>query len=44
MIQVEQQIRQAIKEFDEAAMRGDVTKIEALIADEYFHTDIHGKV
>ena len=44
MIAVEQQLRQAIKDFDEAAMRGDVAKIETLIADQYFHTDIVGKI
>ncbi len=42
--QIEQEVRQAIKEFDEAAARGDTPRIQSFIADQYFHTDVYGKV
>jgi ketosteroid isomerase-like protein len=41
---LEQEVRQAIKDFDDASSHGDVVKIEALVAYDYFHTDVKGKV
>jgi ketosteroid isomerase-like protein len=41
---LEQEIRQTIQEFDTAVSTGNVQKVESLIADEYLHTDIYGKI
>ncbi len=41
---IEQEVRQAIAELNEATTTGDMEKTESLIVDEYFHTDIYGKV
>jgi ketosteroid isomerase-like protein len=41
---IEQEVRKAIKDFDDASERGDVAKLEALITEDYFHTDVKGKV
>jgi len=41
---IEQEVRQAMEELNDATTTGDMEKTKSLIADEYFHTDIYGKV
>ena len=39
---IEQEVRQAIDELNDATTSGDMEKTKSLIADEYFHTHIYG--
>ncbi len=41
---IEQEVKQAMEELNDATTTGDMEKTKSLIADEYFHTDIYGKV
>jgi hypothetical protein len=41
---IEQEVRQAIEELNNATTTGDMEKTKSLIADEYFHTDVRAIV
>ncbi len=41
---IEQEVRNAIVQLNDATTTGDMEKTESLIANEYFHTDIYGRV
>jgi ketosteroid isomerase-like protein len=41
---IEQEVKQAMEELNDATTIGDMEKTKSLIADEYFHTDIYGRV
>ncbi len=41
---IEQEVKQAMAELNDATTTGDMEETKSLIADEYFHTDIYGRV
>jgi len=41
---IEQEVKLAMEELNDATTTGDMEKTKSLIADEYFHTDIYGRV
>lgn len=41
---IEQEVKHAMEELNEATTTGDMEKTKSLIADEYFHTDVYARV